>query len=183
MRWVARLLIGIYPAGWRARYGDELRGLVDEMGIRPQDLLDLGVAAISERMREARSMNGHPGIWWSRAAGGLGLLAALPSAIFVVLNLLQYQFGVGDTESTRWWIESSSDALALTGYLGGPVLAIVLAILGMGRFGISRGTDGSLAVMARFRPTWLAMVTLGVAGLVLAIVVGYGISENLLELS
>ncbi len=32
-----RLLLGIYPARWRERYGDELLALVDETGLAPRE--------------------------------------------------------------------------------------------------------------------------------------------------
>lgn len=178
MRWLARRLIGLYPSDWRARYGDELRGLVGEMRIGPRDMVDLGVAAISERVREGSNMSGDRGIWLSRMASLAAILLALPSAIFVALNLLLYQFGVG-TESTRWWIQNSSGAIEMLGYAGGPMLAIALAAVAMARFDLHRGTDGALVVTARLRPTRLAIVALGLGGVVLAIIVGYGISENL----
>jgi hypothetical protein len=181
MSWLARRVVSLYPARWRERYGDELRGMLDEMRIGPREVIDLGMAAIGERIREGRAMRGDPGIWLSRVAGGIGILVALPSAIFVVVNLLQYQFGLLVDESSRWWIENSSGALAMTGHAGGPVLAIALAVIGMGQFGFQRGADGELVVTGRFRRTWPAIVALGLGGLVLAIVIGYGISESVLE--
>lgn len=179
MRWLARRMVAIYPARWRDRYGDELHGLVDEARIGPREIIDLALAAMGERLQEGRDMHRDPGIWLSRAASVAAIVFALPSAMFVALNLLLYQFGVR-AESARWWIENSSGVIEMLGYAGGPMLAIGLAAIAMGRFDLHRGADGAVVVTARLRPTRLAILALGLGGIVLAIIVGYGISENLL---
>jgi hypothetical protein len=46
-----RFLIRLYPAGWRARYGDEFEALLEERPIGPFDVADIVLAAIDARIR------------------------------------------------------------------------------------------------------------------------------------
>ena len=69
MRWAARL----YPAAWRARYGDELDVLMEDAAPRWTDLIDLLRGALTMQLT---SLN-----FWKIAvgftlAGGDGLCAA-----------------------------------------------------------------------------------------------------------
>lgn len=46
-----RFLIRLYPAAWRARYGDEFEALLDERPLGPFDVADIVLAAIDARTR------------------------------------------------------------------------------------------------------------------------------------
>jgi hypothetical protein len=50
----ARLLVALYPLGWRRRYGEEMRALLDETGVRPRAALDLLVGAVVAHLRPRR---------------------------------------------------------------------------------------------------------------------------------
>ena len=45
-----RLLLRLYPAAWRRRYGDELDQLVEDVGLRPSVVLDLARNGLRERV-------------------------------------------------------------------------------------------------------------------------------------
>lgn len=177
----ARRFAAAYPARWRRRYGEELDELIVEMRLHPRDLFDLARWAIrthvapEERGRDA--MTDRQFTWISRGLGLASLVVAAPAALFVVLSVLRYNFGVVD-ESQVWWLEHSSAALTMLGYLGAPVIALGLALLGMGRVSYRR-EGGALMVTARVRPSRLTLLAAAVSLFLIAVILGYGITENL----
>jgi hypothetical protein len=38
---LGRVLVALYPAGWRDRYGDEFQALIDDQGVTPSVVLDV----------------------------------------------------------------------------------------------------------------------------------------------
>ncbi len=48
---MTRFLVRLYPAGWRARYGDEFEALLEERPLGPFDVADIVLAAIDARIR------------------------------------------------------------------------------------------------------------------------------------
>lgn len=73
MNWLLRWAIALYPAAWRARYGAELAGLVEDAGSRPGDVVDLVWGAITMQVSRRE-------VWgW---VGGLGLLGLAVGAGF-----------------------------------------------------------------------------------------------------
>ncbi len=69
MRWAARL----YPAAWRARYGDELEVLLEDTGARWTDLLDILRGALLMQLS---------GIGFWKIAAGFTLAGALISGVW-----------------------------------------------------------------------------------------------------
>ncbi len=71
--WLTRL----YPADWRARYGDEMDALIEEEGGGWRQMIDIGAAATIERVRSldfgVKTMQAFP--------GSVATLARKPSAI------------------------------------------------------------------------------------------------------
>ena len=73
-----RLLIRLYPAWWRARYGEEFAYLLEERPFGPFDLVDVGLAALDAHLhlrRRDSARNPAPGITMSLRIGGLGAIA------------------------------------------------------------------------------------------------------------
>lgn len=120
-------------------------------------------------------------IWLSRALGVGALLIALPHVAFVTTNLMRYQFGLLLDESSLWWYENTQAAPVLFGALGGPLLAMVLAVLAMAQFGFVHAADDGLVLTARFHPNRLAVAAAVLSAALVLVIVGYGISENTLE--
>lgn len=48
---MTRFLIRLYPAGWRARYGEEFEALLEERPLGPFDVADIVLSAIDARTR------------------------------------------------------------------------------------------------------------------------------------
>ena len=48
---MTHILIRLYPAGWRARYGDEFEALLEERPLGPFDVADIVMSAIDARIR------------------------------------------------------------------------------------------------------------------------------------
>ena len=182
MRWAARVCLRLYPRAWRERYGEEMRGLIDEMSVRPMDVTDLIAGAASARLAQLQGgvlVSDRQPKWLSLALGVAAFAFALPVALFVVLNLLRYQFGVL-TASDDGALAQVGAGASLIGYLGGPLLALAAALLAMGRATTDRDADGGLLIKVRIRPSRLALAAAALSIGVLTVVIGYGISENLL---
>ncbi len=52
MSWLARWVLGLYPATWRARYGEEMEALLGDSGVGPFIVADLLMGAIRMRLTE-----------------------------------------------------------------------------------------------------------------------------------
>ncbi len=50
-RRLALALLRLYPRAWRARYGDELLGLIDDAGLSWRIVADVAAGAVVERVR------------------------------------------------------------------------------------------------------------------------------------
>jgi hypothetical protein len=48
------LLLRCYPAGWRARYGDEFEAILEERPLGPFDVADILLGALDARLRQGR---------------------------------------------------------------------------------------------------------------------------------
>ncbi len=162
-----RLLLGLYPAAWRARYGDELVELVGETGMTPAVVLDVVQAAARERVRAARAsvIGGasmvfgpawrHPDVW---ALAGLAVLS--PTIAFVALSIAAYQLGVVSllnlTEPVTAWL--ASFRLADLFLVLAPGAALLFAIAPLIRVQPrSDGGDTEAVVAIRLRALNLAV--------------------------
>jgi cytochrome b6-f complex iron-sulfur subunit len=72
MRRIARAILALYPASWRARFGDELDEIVASRPMRPSVVLDLAAGAIDAWLHPRLAMAAQP------AAGSAPPVRALP---------------------------------------------------------------------------------------------------------
>ncbi len=76
MKRALRFLLGLYPAPWRARYGDEFEALLDDLDPRRGDLLNVALGALKMRTvswQIARTI-AILGMAGALLGGGIGLL-------------------------------------------------------------------------------------------------------------
>lgn len=72
------LLIALYPAHWRRRYGEEFRAVLEERALGPFDVADVLIGALDARLspvrrgRVARSPGGHLMMLRLGGIGGIG---------------------------------------------------------------------------------------------------------------
>lgn len=82
-----RVLVRLYPARWRARYGEEFTALLEERPVGPFDVADIVLGAVDARLR-LRNMHA------AREPGGvsmslrIGGMAAIVGAAFLALAAL-----------------------------------------------------------------------------------------------
>jgi len=94
-RWLARLVLGLYPLAFRRRYGDEMRALLDQAPARLVTVLDLVRGALAAHLRPAAaggpvdpadrvraSASGVLACWVVFAAAGLGFYKTTEDASF-----------------------------------------------------------------------------------------------------
>jgi Rieske Fe-S protein len=60
MRRIARAILALYPASWRARFGDELDELVASRPVRPSVVIDLAAGALDAWLHPRLAMAAHP---------------------------------------------------------------------------------------------------------------------------
>ncbi len=175
--------IRLYPARWRARYGDELRQLLEEMDAQPRDFIDLLSGAIRSHLRSwskgdiAMQPRGNQWPGWILTTAGLALAGW--TGAFIVFNILRYNLGVGVDESSTWFYANLSPISDMLGVLGPPVIGFGLVVLGSTT--ISReSAPAGLVLVARVHPTRLTLVAGAFCAAVVVIIVAYVASENLL---
>lgn len=119
--------------------------------------------------------------WRARVLAVLAVVVTLPTLAFILINVLQYNLRLLP-EGSDWYFIRIGVVPELAWLLPGlPMLALALSVASMARFGLDRSADGAVVVSARYRPHRMATVAAVLSGIVLAAVIAYGLSENLLE--
>jgi len=186
---VIRLLLALYPAAWRARYGDELADLLDETGVRPAVVVDVARAAIRERVRALHpSVIGgasmvfgpawrHPEGW---AAAGLALLS--PTLAFVTASIAAYQLGITSllvvTEPLTAWLATAR--LADLVLVLAPAVALALAVVPLVRVQLpsdGSGLEAIVSIRLRAVNVGVALVAVGLG----ALLVWHIVYESVME--
>jgi hypothetical protein len=77
------VLIRCYPAGWRARYGDEFEAVLEQAALGPLDVADILLGALDAQLR----LRGHE----TRIAHGKGFIMSLRiGGIFAILGAVTW---------------------------------------------------------------------------------------------
>lgn len=132
MRRLPRLLLGLYPRRWRARYEDEVLALLDATGFSGGTALDLIRGAIVEHVR-----------LWSGAVftylrqtslermsdrSGLARFGPIPAAILAALVAVPLQLAsalFGDALAERWPTHSTTQEL----WVSAPICVCFLGLV------------------------------------------------------
>ena len=142
---MSSFLVRLYPASWRARYGDEFEALLEERPVGPFDVADILLGAIDARLRlrsRGVATQGR-GVSMSLRIGGIAAVigvALLSGAAFLGLGLV----------AVSEWV---APFLLVTG-----LAFLVLALAGLSAF----------QARAHPRLTWLAFA-MAAAGTVVAV--------------
>lgn len=122
-------LVRLYPAGWRARYGDEFLALLEERPLGPFDVADILLGALDAQLRLRRvgaaSTTGRS-LSMSLRIGGL---AAILGGVLWPLGF--YTFAGSDGDATAI---ASIDLAAAALILVGGSLALLVALAGLTAF-------------------------------------------------
>ena len=177
-----RACLRLYPRSWRDRYADEVLVLVEDADGGVGSLVNLALGGLRQRAHKhggGGMMTPRVNSWAAFVAGVIALLVAMPTAAFIAVNLIPGQIEwltglrgpLGLGPEAEWMLPAL------------PMIALVTAIIPAIRVRVRRDqSDGTSALTIRMlaMPRLLAAVVVVVAILV-GVVVGYGISENLLE--
>ena len=116
------LLLHLYPASWRSRYGDEFAALLEERPLGPFDVADVVLGAIDARLhlrgREATS----------KAAKGLAMTLRI-GGYAAVLGSLLWIIGLGTASGTDEAKFFPGGAIMIVGNV-----ALLVALLGLSAF-------------------------------------------------
>lgn len=114
---MTRFLIRLYPAGWRARYGEEFEALLDERPLGPFDVADILLSAFDAHLRRggaAATGDNFRGVRMTLRNGGI---AAIAGGGLWLISLA----GASSTQGAQPWIGLFVIALC----------ALVIAIIGL----------------------------------------------------
>lgn len=115
------LLLAVYPAGWRRRYGEEFRAVLESRPLGPFDVADVLLGALDARLSPRRYATS------ARFAGGLHVMLRIGGLGAVAGGILSFvgiagASGLGGSDAP--WI-----AIAAVGTLG-----ILAALVGLSAF-------------------------------------------------
>ena len=142
---MAWLLLRLYPAGWRVRYGDELETLILEASGRRvpwRSSLDVALAAGRERLRAAGLAGDRPPAERMRA-GSLLVLSAWALVVIAGIGVqkLSEHWQAATPPGSRGLPAGAFDALVAAAAVGSVlvVAGVVLALPSLARFLASGG--------------------------------------------
>lgn len=101
------LLVFLYPASWRRRYGDEFAAVLDATRLTPHALVDVACAALALRAKALVRLGsltfGHRRSGSSRAIVPLvGLIMLMPSVAALITIALRFTLGIGGPFELLW---------------------------------------------------------------------------------
>jgi len=148
------LLLALYPAQWRRRYGEEFRAVLESRPLGPFDVADVLLGALDARARVLR-IAGSPdrsgGTFTMLRLGGIG--AVVGGALWTI----GFLGGNADSANVEIW-----NSIAATGSL-----AILLALVGLSAFQARRSP----------RLAWAAFV-IPAAGTLVSVVGMFGMATQ-----
>jgi hypothetical protein len=122
------LLLGLFPARWRARYGDEFAALLDERPLGPFDVADILLGALEAQLHLRGLGSASPTRRGSTMSLHLGGYAAAVVALLWFLGLL-----FGSTNDATSETDTVLVPLALLAWVVGTGLLLV-ALVGLSAF-------------------------------------------------
>jgi hypothetical protein len=180
---LARACLRFAPRSWRDRYGDEVLQLVEDAHGGIGDLADLALAGLRRRADELRGgerVGPRVNPWAAGIAAIAALVMVAPTALFIGMNL----FGWPVTWLSGVQLPGDVTLMERLEWVPVlPVLALLIALAPAVRIAVRRdAAPGEAVVTLRVlpMPRWLLYATF-TCGVVLAFVIAYGLSENLLE--
>ena len=114
----------------------------------------------------------------------IGFILLLAPLYFVAANVMQYQVGVPILYGPLEYLYSNPrifdwfNILSPILFLGGLLLAILCNLVPIVRFSIRREADSIVSTIT-VDPHWLNLAVIGLSGLLLAILIGYVLVENI----
>ena len=182
-RALARAAVRLHPSGWRARYGDEMAGLIDDSDSSLADAADLARSALAAHTTGGAPMRFEPAY---RHPGPFAVVAALlllPTIAVVALSLIGHELGFSAVAAAvDPWIAQIDTVRILDLFLVvAPAVAFLVAIVPLLDLRIERDDPGpAIAVRVHAVPANLAIGA--VALLVGVALVGHIVTESVLRL-
>jgi len=117
---VIGLLLALYPSGWRRRYGEEFRSVLESRPLGPFDVADVVLGALDARLalRLAETSSADGGPVMLLRIGGLGAIAG------GVMWAAGFVFGSAESGDKTFWFVM----------LGAACVAILVALIGLSGF-------------------------------------------------
>ena len=116
------LLIRLYPARWRARYGDEFEAILEERALGPFDVADILLGALDARLRlRGRGADLQKGTGFSMSLRVGGTAAIVGAVLFPAGLLISF-------------LDESDDLFPGAGLILAGTAAILVALIGLSSF-------------------------------------------------
>ena len=183
MRRLTRLAVHLYPAAWRARYGDEFLAMLEQEDADLPILLNVIAHGVKARLRLERDSYGGNTMVGSaqpQRLALLGLIVMLPTSILVAAAILKYIVGVdGPFDALEPALTPIvTHPLGETVFVLAPYVALFLAMVPVTRLGLGWRTGRLSATMEVNAPALNVVVALA-SGLLAGFMVLYWVAENI----
>lgn len=181
-RAAARVAIGLYPRAWRARYGDELRDLVEEADVGVGGAADMVAAAARQYASGGMPMRLEPAHRHPVAFALVAFAIMAPTLALVTLSLIGHELGVSAVANVvdPLLVAITRPRIVDVALVAAPAAAALLALLPLLDVRLERGDEGQL-VAVRLRALPLNLAVGATAVLLGAILVLHIVSEALLH--
>jgi len=181
-RAAARVVIGLYPRAWRARYEAELRDLVEDADVDMGGAVDLVAAAARQHISGGTKMRFEPAHRHPSAFALVALAIMAPTLAFVTLSIIGHELGVSAVAKVvdPLLVAITRPRVVDVGLVAAPAVAAVLALLPLLDVRLERG-DGGQLVALRVRALPLNLAVGAVALLLGAILVLHIVAEAVLH--
>jgi hypothetical protein len=176
------LLVRLYPAGWRARYGDEFEALLEERPLGPFDVADILLGALDAQLRlRGRGTDIHAGRRLSMSLRIGGIAAIIGATLLAVAGSMSY-IGVrvdGTLLAVLTVIGLAALAVALAGLSAFQARAHprliwgAFAVTALGAIAAVVGYAGTMLVGAPYWNVWFVGVMTALGGSALFAIATY----------
>lgn len=181
-------LLRLYPAAWRARYGEEFAALLEELPGDRRVVTDVISLALRLRLRQAAASlhlsSGEPamsdpflrdGDPHARRLALVGLALVLPTLLFFAYVLAAY--GLGITAPSRAVEDLVQGPIVEPLTVVGPFLALSVALWSVVRVRM-RWERGALSAVVTVHARAFNLAVVVLAALLSTVIIVYGLIEN-----
>ena len=182
-RRTAKALLRAYPQAWRARYGAEIRDLIDDADAGIGDVADLAAGAARQHITGGAPMRFEPARRHPFAFAVAAFLVMAPTCVILSLSLIGHELGFTAVAAAIDPVIVSVTAWRVVDLflVSAPLVALALAMLPLLDLRVESGDEGPTLTL-RMRALTANVVVAALSLLSGAILVGHIVTESVLGL-
>ena len=181
-RAAARALLRAYPQAWQARYGPEVRDLIEDADSGISDVADLAAGAVRQHISGGAPMRFEPARRHPFAFAMTGFLLMAPTLVFLMLSLIGHELGFTAVASVIDPIIVSVTAPRIVdlALVSAPLVALALAVLPLLDLRIE-SVGGGPTLTLRIRALTANVLVATMALLLGVLLIGHFVAESMLR--